>query len=169
MHVHVIKYGSCTPLINSLHADRRKLFFQTWSVYLWTRHLSVALANTNIFFFTVYCEEWKTGHGSLLSFCHWHEPGCGHFQPPGPDPAPQQWNPRRGRHGGAAAEEEKVQADGGDGGREKVLFQMCLQTHRCRHHRHLRQGRLPFHLRSCERDLLGGIHHVSGRCPRDCI
>lgn len=111
----------------------------------------------------VYRKERQTGHGSLLPVRDRHESGGRHLKPPRPNAAPHQRDPRGGRPGGARAQQEAVQAGGGDGGGQKVLLQVRLQAHRRRHHRHLRQGRVPFHVRRGECDLLGGVHHVK-RC-----
>lgn len=78
---------------------------------------------------TVYCEEWKTGYGSVFPVGHWNEPERDDFKPPRADPALEQRNPRGGRQRGGRAEEEKIQADGGDQGGEEVLFQVRLQAH----------------------------------------
>lgn len=130
-----------------------------------------ALTRISLHLSTVHCEEWKTGYGSIFPVGHRNEPECDDFEPPWAGTALEQRNPRGRRQWGGWAKEEKVQADGGDRGGEEVLFQVRLQAHWCWHHRHLCQGRVSFHFRCGERDLLGGVHNVRRRqlvCVNGC-
>lgn len=127
------------------------------------------------YFAAVHCEEWKTGYGPLFPVSHRAESERYDFQPPGASPALERCNPRGGGQRGGRAKAEKVQADGG-AQRGEVLFQMRLQAHWCRHHRHLRQGCVPIHVCCGERNLLGGLHDVSWKAAglwmaaiQDCI